>query len=224
MFTKATLSVLGLYNYDPDLFALMQIPEDLDGDVLVENILMECAELETIYPDPNFMKFAINSWSKKELPVWEKLSDLWAIDLAAADEYDFERKRTPDLKLTKTGTETDTQTGNITDSGNNDRTADLTVTGSVSAYNASTFENRDKTTTSGTDKYAIGNTRTFNSVATAKTFNNRQDAETGNETITEKGRKKPLYELVSGASDIAVNNIYDYITDSFKKRFCILVY
>lgn len=215
MYTKAILSVLGMYNTDSTLFDLIHLPEDLDHDVLVNNILMECSELEVLYTNPSFLKFAIDNWSKKELPVWQKLTDLWSSEMDISGEYDYERKRTPNLSHTKTGTETQTPSGSIIDSG----TVGSTTTDSVSAYNSNSFENREQSVVSGTN----GNTRSFQNYQDQKSYNTI-NAETGTETITEKGHKKPLYELIAGASDVAQNNIYDYIVESFKTRFCILVY
>lgn len=215
MYTKVTMSVLGMYNTDSTLFDLIQLPQGLDHDTLVNNILMECAELEVLYTNPSFLKFAIDNWSKKELPVWQKLTDLWSSETDLSGEYDYERKRTANLTHSKTGTETDTPSGQIIDSGN----VSNTTTDSVSAYNSNAFENREKSEVSGTN----GNTRSFNQYQDQTAYN-LSETDTGTDTITEKGHKKPMYELIAGASDVAQNNIYDYIVESFKTRFCILVY
>ena len=70
MSRQNTLSILGLYKYDNTIFDDMSVPSSLDKSVIVNNILMELAELEVIYPDADFMKFAIQEWSKKQLPAW----------------------------------------------------------------------------------------------------------------------------------------------------------
>ena len=67
------LSVLGLYQYNNNIFADMAIPSALDRNTLIENILMECAELEILYTDADFFKFAVKSWSEKELNRWNAL-------------------------------------------------------------------------------------------------------------------------------------------------------
>ena len=63
-YKRATMSILGLYFQDPDLFSGMVYPDELDRDVLIDSILAECAELEIIYPDPEYMKNLITLWSK----------------------------------------------------------------------------------------------------------------------------------------------------------------
>ena len=67
------LSVLGLYQYDNSIFADMVIPPELDRETLIDNILLECAELEVLYPDADFFKFAVKLWSEKEAPRWNAL-------------------------------------------------------------------------------------------------------------------------------------------------------
>lgn len=257
MNTNMTLSVLGLYNYDDSIFSTMQLPEGVDRDILTDNILMECAELEVLYPDSDFMKTAINRWSAKEVNIWSKLNEIWNTEIDVSNEYDYKRLRTANLSHSKTGTETDVKTGNkeltktgsesnnktgsITDTGSDNRTANLTNTNQVSAYNSSDWENREKNTETGTDNHALSNTQTFNNLTDTVSFTNRKDtekynditdttthntsvSETGTDTITETGHKTPVYELIKHASEVAIYNIYDYITESFKERFCLMIY
>ena len=61
---RANLSILGLYQYDSTILngLINALPKDPDtgadlvkADVLVNNILLECAELEVCYPEnPDF--------------------------------------------------------------------------------------------------------------------------------------------------------------------------
>ena len=86
---RATVTPLSLYMLDETLFDGLQLPTmptnptdypdlyvqgfALDRDVLINNILMETGEMDCIYPEPDFCKWAITQWSKKELPVWQEL-------------------------------------------------------------------------------------------------------------------------------------------------------
>ena len=83
---RALITPLTMYQQDDTLFEDMELPKrpftnrgyddlfltgwDLDSDVLINNLLMETAELNVLYTDPAFLKSAITVWSKKELPVW----------------------------------------------------------------------------------------------------------------------------------------------------------
>ena len=75
MLRKARLSILALYKYDDTIFDAFSVPDGLDRQTIVDNILMECAELETVYPDAEFIKGAIASWSAMMAPVWQELYD-----------------------------------------------------------------------------------------------------------------------------------------------------
>lgn len=69
----AMLSILGLYQWDNTIFDAMVLPDQIDKDTLVNNILDECAELEVLYTNPDFIKNAIGYWSLKRYHAWEKL-------------------------------------------------------------------------------------------------------------------------------------------------------
>ena len=67
------LSPLGLFNWDSSIFDLMVIPEELDRDTLLNNLLAETAELEVIYPNPVVFKNLLGIWSHKQLDIWNRL-------------------------------------------------------------------------------------------------------------------------------------------------------
>lgn len=68
------MSLLGLYTWDNTLFDDMVLPVEIDKDTLVNNLLMDTAELEVLYSDSDFMKKAIEMWSKKRLHSWERIA------------------------------------------------------------------------------------------------------------------------------------------------------
>lgn len=88
---QATVTPLSLYMLDDSVFDGLQLPTpptnptdypdlyvagfSLDREILVDSILMATGEMDCIYPDPVFFKYAVTSWSKKELPVWQALYD-----------------------------------------------------------------------------------------------------------------------------------------------------
>ena len=80
----ATMSLLGLYNYDESLLdgLIESLPNKygipsgyadsyytdvtIDPQTVVENLLVECAEFEIMYSDFNALKRIIKIWSAKE--------------------------------------------------------------------------------------------------------------------------------------------------------------
>ena len=60
----------------------MKLPVEVNRQTLIDTLVTELAELEILYPDPEFMQKAIKAWSNRELPTWERIAK------AAAAEYD----------------------------------------------------------------------------------------------------------------------------------------
>lgn len=122
---QSWISITGLYNYDPTIFNDMYLPEDMDKDVTVGNILLECAELEVLLPDPDVMKQAITFWSRAQAAVWDKLWESTQFEYNPIWNKDgvISQTETRNLKATLDGTDTDKR----------------------SAYNASSFQNQEQT-------------------------------------------------------------------------------
>lgn len=97
MAAKAKLSVLGLYRWNPDIFKDMAIPSEVDGDVLTWKILEDCAELEILYSDPEYMQASIYNWSSAMLPNWTKMQEaltakynpIWNKDGTIRETYNY---------------------------------------------------------------------------------------------------------------------------------------
>ena len=84
----STLSILGLYNADPNLFSGMTLPTSVNRKTLVDLILADCAELEVIYTDPQFFKRILNSWSKSRMAVWERIEKAINAEYNIVENYD----------------------------------------------------------------------------------------------------------------------------------------
>lgn len=117
---KSWLSLLGLYRYDNTIFDELVVPAEVVKSDLIQNLLVETAELEVIYPDPEIMRQIIGSWSRARLNVWNRIA------LVLYKNYD------PFINITRDETRT------INTSGDN--------TSQVSAWDSDTFTNREKNT------------------------------------------------------------------------------
>lgn len=85
---KAWLSILGLYNYDDSIFDKFVVPTGMDKELIINNILLELAELEVIYPEPNTMKNAIGFWSQGQLDSWQRMYDAMQLEYDPIYNYD----------------------------------------------------------------------------------------------------------------------------------------
>lgn len=89
-----TLSLLGLYQYNEQLFDGLRLPAGVNKDTFVDNLLAETAEFEVIYPDAEFMANMISVWSTKELPVWGKLEETLHYKYDPISNYDRHEEST----------------------------------------------------------------------------------------------------------------------------------
>lgn len=208
----AMLSLIGLYNYDPTILDLLELPEELDAEIVKDNILMETAELELLYPNALFMKQAIKQWSKKERPIWDKL--------LATTKYEYNPIWNKDGTITETVTEGRTLTANGTSaSQSHAEQADVLLTEhSVAAYN--------ETTAQLADKNEGDNSSNQNATASGNTTNSENEQNTRNYTRTEQGNigVTSTQSLIKEQREVVQFNIIDEIINSFKNRFCILIY
>lgn len=233
---EATLSILGLYNYQPAIFDSLTIPTSVDRETLIDNIIMEAAELELLFPNADILGRLIGNWSKTRLAAWNRM--IGALDaeynpIENSDRYvDHLEDYTRDLKesdnYTRDLKENDNYTRNLTDSGNsnssgstqNSRTGynsgDLQVTDSSSSEDHSDetrsytgSDERNKGYTGGDDRnkgYTGGDTRH----TVIHTHGNI--GVTTNQNMVEAELKLRQYD------------IYKLITNEFIDTFCIGVY
>lgn len=218
------ISLMGLMNYDQDLFHDAVFPEDMNKDVIIDNLVMECAELEVIYSSPEFMRTAIGRWSQKELPVWEKLyateqleyEPLWNVDGTVTETETLNRNRSGSNSATNSSNISKSNTGTDSDQGSNIE--------SSAGYNSNTWQNFRKND--------ISNTKTLNLSETEQgsANNSGEFDESEGSTITRSTRRTgnigvtSSQKLLKEEREVSQFNTIDYIINSFKKRFCLLVY
>lgn len=197
MAAKAKLSVLGLYQWNHRIFEDMALPEEVDGEILTWKILEDCAELEVLYTDPDYMRASIYNWSSAMLPNWQKMVD------ALTAEYN--------PIWNKDGTITDTMVYGEDKVTGVTGARDQTNTHSVSGFNESTFQNADQdhaTSVQATDT----NTRQTHT-------DTRTTVEQGNIGVTESSA------MVRHEVELRQEfNIYSIITRDFKKHYCLQIY
>lgn len=126
---SANLSPLGLYTWDNHVFDLMQIPEAMDKDTLIDNLLAETAELEVLYPNPVVFKNLVGVWSAKQIDIWNRLYATTQYEYNPIENYN----RYETGSNTGTGSTihsgTDTTTDTTTHGGTDGRTETISTTG-----------------------------------------------------------------------------------------------
>ena len=236
----ALLTLMGLYNWNNQLFTEMNYPSDFnvnDKDVLLSNLLMECAELEIIYTNWDFLQMAIGAWSAKELPTWERLYTAMTIQYDPIENYNRteETTATHSGDITHSGKDTNKASGTDSDT----HTGYQSITGSGTDTDTNYRTSFDNNTFAGTEKYehGRGTTDTHNFNDTLSHTNGRQDEFTHGHKITDTTAVTTeshisgnigvttSQQMLEQEIEIAAKlNIFNTIIESFKNRFCLLVY
>ena len=197
MAAKAKLSVLGLYQWNHNIFADMALPEDVDGETLTWKILEDCAELEVLYSDPDYMQASIAKWSAAMLPSWKKMQEaltaeynpIWNKDGTIIDQMIYGEDKVTGV----TGAR------------------DQTNTHSVSGFNVTTFQNADQD----------------HATSVQATDTNTRQTHTDTRTITEQGNIGVTESSAMVRHEVELRrefNIYKIITEDFKRHYCLMVY
>ena len=96
MQTKQTIPLYSFYRWDDTLFDLLEVPEGIDKDKLIDNILLEAGERSVIYSDPDFLKNAIGVWSNTYQATFERWAKALAIEYDPLENYDRRENWTDD--------------------------------------------------------------------------------------------------------------------------------
>lgn len=153
---RAQLSVMALYDFDNTLFDAFHLPEALEDqrDVIESNVLVETAELETLFSNPIIFKKILDSWSYKQVPIWDKLykttqlvyNPIWNVDGSVTETIEIERAGENSNKEVREGSSSSEShtTNNRTGSSTNTETRQLSNSDSENRNLHSTLnETRD---------------------------------------------------------------------------------
>lgn len=202
--SKATLSILGMYQYDDTIFDGFNVPEGMNKDIAVNNILFNCAELEILYTEIDTLQMAITSWSSIELPKWERAFKALSLEYNPIHNYDRQEEWSTTLK--------GNSTSNIQ--------GEETQTGTTESENKQTAYNSGSLVTSDTNTVTpnLTNETTTSNSTNIDNTEIRTGHASGNIGVTTS------QQMLEAELQIAQKSIYDTILNSFKNNFCLLIY
>ena len=243
---RAQMDLLGIYKFDSTVLDLLEIPKDednvevLDRATLRDNLLMETAEMEILYPDADFLKQAIGTWSKKQVNVWAELyntmiyeyNPIWNVDGTTVEERDLAGTdyRTDDHTTERTHDDSLERTHDDTMERTHDDT--LTTQNDVYGYNSTTAAPESKITADHDGTITDAHTGTITDAHTGTITDtdtgtvNHDTTDTGSITTTRQGNigVTSTQSLIKEQREVVQFNLMDYIIKEFKQRFCLLVY
>lgn len=141
----AKITLIGLSNFtDGGIWEKLELPEGIDKEIAITEILRACGEFPILYPDPNFLTELIGHWSKK----WFHNFDRWF----KADSYEYEALYNLDV----VSTYTDEGSGSDISKGNS------SMTNQAASYDSDAFRNTNHTfgDSEGSVEHTSNNVRT----------------------------------------------------------------
>lgn len=213
----ARLTLWGIYQYDRTLFDGVVLPDGIDKENLVANIMRNSGDLYPYHQVPEYLKSNINYWFARRLFDFERMYEALRVEYSPIENYDRKENTTRNYENSGTDKESTTlgSTTTSTNIGSNDNE------NKVSAYNESDYTNREK------------DTQSYNSTLT----NTGSGTDT---TQTEYGLKRKEVEDIRVHGNIGVTtsqqmidsemelrakyDIYKIISREFEREFLVQVY
>lgn len=216
----AKITLIGFNNYmesmGDDLFKYLTLPAGLDKQLLVNNILLQGGEFESLYGDPYFVQNMIGVWADKWQRTFEKWLEALSIDYDPLYNYDRHEIYTD----TKNENETSGRTEKVTATDKSTSSGNGTTTNTVSAYDSAGYSPHDQSSSlsSGSnDSTATTDVKGDNDRKLNGSL--KHDAHLyGNIGVTTS------QQMLKDELDVQTWNIYEHITDLFCNEFCIYVY
>lgn len=194
------VSILTMSENYPEIWDNFMVPDHVDRQTVIDAINIGCAEMELLYSDPDILKYIIGAWTRKELPVWK--------DLQETLEYKYNPIWNVEGSETMEITRADNEKRNL----RNVRTPELTNTVKVAGYNEDTPALRDQVEESGSD------------------------TNTHSGTVNTDGKEKRVFtrgmnlgvmttqQLIREQRELVQFTVAEFIYQSFKSNFCLMVY
>ena len=234
--SSAKITLVGLYSFlmhdNIDMFSELNLPEGIDKDTLVADILQKSGDFEVQYPDTDYMINSIKYWSTK----WYWTFDKWvkAINIKYDPLYNYDRteqwsdENSHSDGHTKSGSNSFTDTGSTSGSQTEDTSGSSTITNDKSAFDSSTYQPYEQTTTENEDSTTVEN-ETSSSLSHSGTDSETLSA-SGEYTTTHSGRMfgnigiTSSQDMLTQEINVAYFNLYDRISDIFISEYCIPIY
>lgn len=192
------LSILGLYQYDDSIFDKLVLPSEINKEVLVNNIILDCAEFEILYPNPNILKESIGFWSESRIKAWEDMKNVLIVE-----------NYRPFINLERKESGYDLETRDLNSNSNSNTNGN--VLNKVSAFNSSNLENKDSSDTTSNTNLNVDDTGTI-----------RKDYEHNFEGDSAMFTKQNIIEQ---EMEMRLKyDLYKIIIEEFKMKFCLLIY
>lgn len=202
--SRATLSLLGLYHYDNTIFNELVLPDGMDKQLYINNLLMETAEMEVLFSNPATMRSVIGIWSSAHLDSWNKMWNTTKLEYNPIENYDRQEEWTDNNKINSKVQSKDVGTGK-------NHSTDISKAAGFDSGNLVTSGQNDND--SNNESTQIGNSEGNSNEELKHTGHVH-----GNIGVTTS------QQMIEKERRVADWNMYEYLIGKFKQQFLLLVY
>lgn len=229
----AKLTLIGMYNFDDTLFEYLTLPDGIDKETLVNNILLQSGDFEVLYPNLDFLKMSIGAWSKKWQPTFERWQKVLAIEYDPLENYDRREHWTDtrDISGTLSSSTNESTSGSesSTSSGTTSGNTGSTTTNKVSAYDSgNVLTTKDQIEVTGSDGTSNSGQSSLQNSSTHTGI--RNDSHSSDDDFEHTGRVHgnigvtTSQQMLESELKLGYWNIYEKITDIFLTEFVLPIY
>lgn len=234
--SMATLTILGMYLFKDGLFNNLNLPDGINKDDVIYQILLDGSHFEILYSDFKFMQDAIGLWSNTWYRTFEKWQKALSIEYNPIENYDRIEDWT-DSSINKMNRNS-VENRNLSNSMRSDRNLQSVTknTGSdtnlhnVSPYDSSAYvaDSQDIANINNQSESADTGAMSTNGTDSGTVTNTGNDS--SNTDSVHKGRihgnvgVTTSQKMLGDELQIARFNLIKKISDVFIKDFCIMVY
>lgn len=234
--SMATMTIAGMYQFKNGLFDNLNLPDGINKDDVVSQILLDGSNFEILYSDFKFMQDAIGLWSNTWYHTFEKWQNALSLEYNPIENYDRMEDWT-DSSINKMNRNS-VENRNLSNSMKSDRNLQSVTknTGSdtnlhnVSPYDSGAYvaDSQDIANINNQSETADTGTMTTNGLDSGTITNTGNDS--SNMDSTHKGRMHgnigvtTSQQMLEAELKIARFNLIKQISDVFIKDFCIMVY
>ena len=227
------ITLWGMFQYDKTLFNDIVLPDGIDKDNLVSDIMRNSGDLYPYHQVPEYLKQNITYWFARRLFDFERMYEALRVQYSPIENYD----RMEDIKreYKDSGTDTETLTLGSSTTSKNTGTDTSTLQGGgstekgVSAYNENGYTNREKDTetqnSTNTQQYDSTVTNTRSGSDMTKTDYGKQRTETENTRIHGNIGVTTSQQMIESEMSLrAKYDIYKIISREFEREFLVQIY
>lgn len=227
-------------------------PIPIDKEALTAEILTKCAEFGCIYSDYYFLKWYIERWALAKSTTWQgqyntlwyDYCPIWNKDGTITETMEGTDNRNTEISKNDNIYDSDNETRNLNydntgnESGTGTSSIDNNILHKVAGYNSESLQTDYSSDESSTRSTSATNDITNNSTESGTITREHTSSGDGTESTTDSGKnERTISRLEQGNIGVTTTqrmleeerktvlyNIYDIISEDFKKRFCIMVY